>query len=67
VIDVASVFGVGVDKQFLDRQRAADHPLLVAITVWPTASLAKLLEEMEDRLSIHKTLPRFQLLSQLFP
>jgi hypothetical protein len=67
VIDIAAVFGIGVDEYLVHRHRSADHSLLVAIMVWPTASLAKLLEELEDRLSIHKTLPRFRLLSQLFP
>jgi hypothetical protein len=31
MIDIAAVLGIGVNKQFLDRQRPADHPLLVAI------------------------------------
>jgi hypothetical protein len=31
VIDVAAVFGIGVDEKFLDRHRSANHPLLVAL------------------------------------
>ena len=31
MIDVAAVFGIGVDEQVFNRHRPADHSLLVAV------------------------------------